>query len=319
LTTGTPLKIPRGATATVQILEGNSRPLTRSQLIAAAGEPVRTVIGATCLWESDAWIGDYRYVVFNICPEKRVDVFVQLWSEPDAPARWEVCSGQFNRATARWLPKDLGEKLRRLGFSLPDASEGAGPQNYARNATIRGLTDVAAAAETVLALFHDLFGYRGLTPIDVSVEYGTRAEERPVYSSFTPGDICKIAAAVGCSARVVGMTDDEGACAIEVRKGRVRAELLLGDRAEDQRLYASGLLGSSEVPSDAKTGAGKALKPYRLGRQPKAWRLGITLHFEGGVTAEWVAGRIAYGMNLIGRTIRGRRKSSVRKPLRAIH
>jgi hypothetical protein len=320
LTERTPLKLPRGTSATVDILAGNKRPLSQSQLVSAAGEAVRTAVAATCLWDADAWLGDYRYVVFNTSPKKHVDVFVQLWSEPGEPTLCEVCSGQFNNSTARWLPADLEDKLQRVGFSLPRRSEKRpGPQNYARHVTIRNRKEVASVAKTVLELFHDAFGYRGLTPIDVRVEYGSRAQERPVYSSFRPEDICKIASVLGYSADVVTSEGDEEAT-IELRKGSLRAEVILGDRVEGEKLYASGIVGSGRVPDRAKAGARHALKPYGLGRQPKVWRLGVMLNFEGGVTIDWVAGRIEHAMQLIARESRDEKRSRVRRlPAPRVH
>jgi hypothetical protein len=320
LTERTPLKIPRGATATVEILAGNNHPLTRSELIAAAGEPVRTAISGTCLWDLDAWLGDYRYVVFSTSPKKHVDVFIQLWSEPGEPAIWQICSGQFDKLTASWLPKDLGDRAERLGFSLGNRSQETNqPQNYSKHVTIRK-RDVASIAQTVLELFHDLFGYRGLTTLGVRIEYGTRAAERPVYSSFTPEDICKIASGIGCSAEIVAGSQGARTCAIALRKGRVRAEVILGDREKDRRLYASGIVGASNVPALVRAGAQHALKRYGLGGQRKQWRIGVTISFEGGVTTDWVAGRIRSAMDLIAQTNRDSEASKkARLPSRKVH
>jgi hypothetical protein len=297
--------VPSGLAGTRKILAGNKRRLTRAELHQKAGEAIREGVAGACLWPPDARLGDYRFVVFAIMPAKGVDVFVQLWSEPDGPVEWEVSSGQFNDKTAAWMPKDLDARLRPLGFTLPDrsASRDEEPQNYSQEVTIRTRRDVTRVTRAVLNILHDVFGYRGLKAIDVTLVSEGRAEDQPVYSAFTPAEICKIAARVGCSAKVAADdTIDEGTCTIRLRKRRSRAEMVLGDRADGgadgEELYASGFVGASVVSSEANAGVRRALRRERRPLRPTHWRVGVTMHFDGGVTAEWVAKRIEHGMRL---------------------
>jgi hypothetical protein len=67
------------------------------------------------------------------------------------------------------------------------------------------------------------------------------------------------------------------------------------------------------VPAAEKAGAQHALKPYRLGRQPKIWRLGVMLNFGGGVTIDWVAGRLVHAMDLVARPGRAQKRSGVKR------
>ena len=59
--------MPRLATATSQILEGNRRPLTRRQIRRRAGGHVAEAIAAGCVWDSTTVppLGDYHSVVLT--------------------------------------------------------------------------------------------------------------------------------------------------------------------------------------------------------------------------------------------------------------
>jgi hypothetical protein len=94
-----------------------------------------------------------------------------------------------------------------------------------------------------------------------------------------------------------------------LRKGPVVGHVVLGDQLTPN-LYASGFLGSPAVPA-AQRGARTALRRAQPNLRPGAWRIGVALYFEGGVTAEWVGQQIVRGMNLIASSAKGSRGRSV--------
>jgi hypothetical protein len=298
------LMMPRLGTATSQILESNQRPLSRRQLHQKAHGHVAEAVAATCLWDRNAVppLGDYHSVVFNARPARNVGVFVQLWSLPDAPALVAVSSGAEHVPSKRWLPPDLPARMERMGFEVGHSG------NYQREFRIRSRRDVERIAHLVIDIFYDAYDYRGTVPIDVQVVFDGRASEEIVYDSFTPAEIAQIATRLGYAARILPANAQSDATAtVALRKGAAVVEVVLGDRAEDSNLYASGFVGSPVIPAAAKRRARKALRRGQPRLHPDAWRVGVTLNFDGGVTAEWVGQRLEYGMKLVAATTRGTR------------
>ena len=220
---------------------------------------------------------------------------IQLRALPNAPVLIEVFSGAEPPLGKPSLSPDLAVVMKTMGFTV-DAHSG----NYQRVLKIRSMRDIERTALLVLDVLYDGFNYRGLVPIDVEVAFGGRASETFVYRSFAPQEIAEIATRVGYEARVVHSERDTAT--IVLRRGAVVAEVVLGDRAEDSNLFASGLIGSPLVPAAAKRGARMALLRDQPRLRPTAWRIGVTLWFDGGVTAEWVGRRIEYGMKLVAKS-----------------
>jgi hypothetical protein len=186
--------------------------------------------------------------------------------------------------------------------------------SYHRELRIGSIRDIERVALLVLDIFHDAFNYRGVVPIDVEVVYGGCASEEFVYSSFTPREIAGIAAELGFNARILDSgRNDHRTATIELRKGTTIAEVALGDPTDDSGTYASGFLGSRLIPAASRRGARIALRRDQPAVRPKAWRVGVTRWFEGGVTTEWVARRIASGMELVAKTAREARRGSFDK------
>jgi hypothetical protein len=196
--------------------------------------------------------------------------------------------------------------MERLGF------EQHGPGNYERLLRIRSMRDVERAARLVIDILYDPFKYRGLFPIEAQVVFDGRASEELVYTSFTPHEIAQVATRVGFAARIVPASDREGAPAtVMLRKGSVVGEVVLSERTEGSNLYASGFVGSPVLPPAAKRGARTALRRDQPGVRPDAWRIGVSLYFEGGVTPEWVGQQIVRGMRLVANTAKGSRGRSL--------
>jgi hypothetical protein len=297
--------LPRHAAATSEILPSQRRPLTKQQLHQKADANVAEAIALACLWEDKDGVpfGDYRSATFHIHPSKAVDVFVRFFTWPSGTAVMLLSSGAEDLPTRRWLPADLPERMKTLGFEM-------GPESghYERELTIRSRRDVERTARLVVDIVHDAFNYRGLVPFDVRVASEGRATEDFVYTSFGPEEIVRIAAKLGYRARVVQANGQNDATAtVELHKGKAAAEVTLSGPCEIPGQYTSGFLGSPSVSRAAMRGVRNALRRDRARLRADAWRVGVTLYFEGGVTAEWLALRIQAGMQLVSSTVPQRR------------
>jgi hypothetical protein len=243
--------------------------------------------------------------MFKARPARNVAVFVQVLSVPGAPVLVEVSSGAEHRPSKRWLSPDLPARMERMGFRPGHSG------SYQRELRIRSMRDAERMAHLVIDIFYDAFDYRGMVPIDGRVVFDGRAAEEVVYHSFTPAEVAQIATGLGYAARILPASPQEDATAtVALRKGAAVAEVVLSDRDEDSNLYASGFVGSVVVPAAAKRGGRKALHRAQRRVRPNAWRVGVTLSFDGGVTAEWVGRRLEYGMRLIATTTRKTRSSA---------
>jgi hypothetical protein len=297
--------MPRQSNAVSQILENNDRTLTRRQLHQKADKFVAEGIAATCLWDKSAEspLGDYHSVVFWARPAHNVGVTVQFWSLPGLPVLLQVSWRADHGPSRRFLPPDLPARMERSGF------EERGPGKHERMFRIRSVRDVERVARLVIDILYGAFRDRGLFPLEVQVVFDGRASEDFVHTSFTPHELAQIAMSVGYAARVLPADDQGAAAAIMLRKGPVVGHVVLGDQLTPN-LYASGFLGSPAVPA-AQRGARTALRRAQPNLRPGAWRIGVALYFEGGVTAEWVGQQIVRGMNLIASSAKGSRGRSV--------
>ena len=294
--------VPRGMVGDKNILAGNKRRLTRAELHRKAGPHIRAILAETCSWTGDEPPGDHRFVTFAVHPTENTEVFVQFWSEPNDVVVWEVTSGEFHDDTAAWLPKDLAARLKPFGLRLPsNRGPDPEPENYSRTVTIKTARDLTRVARAVVDIFHEVFAYRGLTPIQVHLNSGGAASYDAVYQTVSTDIICKIAKRAGCATTVADEDAAPGTSLIHVTRRGVSADVVLADDKGDG-WYASGFLGTTSVPRAARAGAQKAVTAELPAIQPDDWRVGVTLYFDGGVTADWIANRIAYGLSLIGRS-----------------
>ena len=290
------LVIPRGTGATVQITPPGKAPLTKDDLRTGIARTIADLVAATCLWKDEGWqIGDYRFMVLSVHPAKGVELYVQFWSEPLEPVLWEVSSGRANPPAGALMAGEPSAYVRRLGFRT-----GGRAKNFCCEVSMANRRDVNRVAADVVDILYDAFGYRGRPPIHVRLAYEGRSEIKPVYEAFTPQDLCKVLAGLGCDADIRRHTSRTSAV-IDIRQEPdVRAELVLGDRVPHQNLYRSALL-SLGVSDEADTLAVRHATASTLQNEKPPIRTGVTLHFDGGVTIDWVAGRLAYGLELATR------------------
>jgi hypothetical protein len=280
----------------MQIAPPGKPPLTKADLRGGIAGTIADLIAATCLWKDDGWqIGDYRFMVLSVLPAKGVELYVQFWSEPLEPVLWEVSSGRANPPADAMMAGEPSACVRRLGFRL-----GGRAKNFRCEVSIGNRRDVNRVAADVVDILYDAFGYRGRPPVHVRLAYEGRSEMKPVYDAFTPQDLCKVLAALGCDADIRRHTG-RSSVVIDIRHApAVCAELVLGDRVPHQNLYRSALF-SLGIPGEADTLAVRHATASTLQEEKPPIRTGVTLHFEGGVTIDWVAGRLAYGLELATR------------------
>jgi len=288
--------IPPGAAGTFQVLQSRKRPATRAALQALAGKAVAELIWATCRWRHSEWtLGDFRFLVFSTNQSRRVQLYIQFWSEPEEEVCWEVCSGKWNPPADQAMAGAPSEYVERLGFEI-----GGEAENFQRYVWIRRRRDAEQAARVVLDIFYDAFGYRGLTSIDGQVVSDSHGDLQRVFNSFTPEDLCKTASRLGWSPHLHEPVDDDDdrLAVIDLQRGNARAQIVLSAPVPAYRRYQSALIDVGDpLPADeAATRAALEGTPELLDAAPM--RVGRTLNFSGGDTADWLLTQVAAALQL---------------------
>jgi hypothetical protein len=274
----------RGDVLETTIFPARRKALSREDLQRALAPIVARWIRATCVWNRDAIIGDYRFVVFSIDVAPDVRVYVQFWAEPGEPVLWEVSSGHWNPPADQWLAGERSERIATFGFEL------AGPaDNFRREVDIRTPKQAARVAATVVDIMYAAFDYRGLHDVHAQLVYECRAALRLVYNGFTPEDLVKVFEACQFSAKVIDDDDDEPVVRV-VRRG-ITTTITCTGALPDQRLYTAATLTASPDMPSGDFRAIRRLVDDAIGPAERV-SFGTTLVFDGGVTVDWLVARI---------------------------
>lgn len=232
------LVIPRGSDATMTITAPGKTPLTKDELKTGIAGTIADLVAATCLWKDAGWqIGDYRFMVLSVRPAKGIELYVQFWSEPLEPVLWEVSSGRANPPADALMAGEPSAYVRQLGFRI-----GGRAKNFRCEVSLANRREVNRVAADVIDILYDAFGYRGRPALRVRLAYEGRSAMRPAYDAFTPQDLCKVLAGLGCDAEILPHRRGTSVVIDVRREPGVRAELVLGDRVPHQNLYRSAFL-----------------------------------------------------------------------------
>jgi hypothetical protein len=278
----------RGDVLETTIFSARGKPMSRENLQRALTPVVARWLRATCVWKSGTIIGDYRFVVFSIAITPDVQVYVQFWSEPGEPVIWEVSSGHWNPPADKWLAGERSERIAAFGFELAGNAD-----NFQREIEIRTPRQADRIAATVVDIMYAGFDYRGLRPVQAELVYECRAALRPVYEGFTPEDLARIFTACQFRAALIDDlvdSDDERPVIKAVRRGITTTVTCMG-ALPDQRLYTAATLTAGAYMPPADLRAVRRVLDAAIG-PPDSLEFGTTLVFEGGVTVEWLVGRI---------------------------
>ncbi len=258
--------------------------MSRDDLQRALTPVVARWLRATCVWNRDAIIGDYKFVVFSIAITPDICVYIQFWAEPGEPVTWEVSSGHWNPPADTWLAGERSERISAFGFELAGNAD-----NFRRDVEIRTPRQADRVAATVVDIMYAGFDYRGLRPVQAKLVYECRAELHPVYDGFTPEDLVKIFEA--CQFRAELVDDDDDRPVIRAVRRGITTTVTCREALPDQRLYTAATFtaGAYMPPADLR-GARRAIEAA-IG-PPESMEFGTTLVFEGGVTVDWLVGRL---------------------------
>jgi hypothetical protein len=274
------------------LLEASSEPIESLETLLDRCLPSLTAhIWQTCCWRDASelsTIGDYRFSVVQFEPLPDVALYVQLWSEPGEPALMEVSSGAWNPRAIKYVWRAQRRILEDRGFMV-----GGVARNFQKELTITSPEDAETVAREALAIFFDVLGYRGLQPLTMTLERGSRAEQRPAHTSFAPEDFIKIAEQRGFRASL--LVAESPSPVVTLQRGTFKGLAIFCAPIAYRNLFAA-------VHLRADVGAESSLPlPEQPDDQLPALRVvagqgrvtaDVSLMFDGGVTAEWVGNRM---------------------------
>jgi hypothetical protein len=204
-----PLKRPRGQAkvlppspfllgtdVTKTILAQGVRPKTNQELHSKLNRLVSAWVTAACVWSDAEWsLGDYRFVVFSIKVAPKIEVFVQLWSEPIEPVYWEVSSGRWNPPADKWLSGDRAERIKAFGFEI-----GGRAENFQKEVLIQSRANLTSVALTVIDILYAGFDYRGTARLEARICYESRAKSSRCWSPARRKTLerCSFTMVTGC-------------------------------------------------------------------------------------------------------------------------
>lgn len=287
---------------------GSRTPLTRRELHDALEGHVRAWLRAACIWRQLA-IGDYRSLLFSFEAAPGVYVYVQFWSEPAEPVRWEVSSGRTYPPTGAWLAGERAQRIEALGFTIG----GGKAQDYRRDVDVTTPAEAAAIAREVVTIFYDAFEYRGLQPITVRLLHEGRTELKPTFHAFTPRDVSKVFAGLGFRIEEPHGEDEVAPPVIRCRKRATTTFVHFWDQVEGDDLYARVRFEADiELPEEERRlhedilGARDDEDPYTT--------VSVVHAFSGGVTLEWLMARIGEWDAMLREGRRAVRRGRTRRP-----
>jgi len=277
------LTLERGEQVSGVIFKGARRPMTRADLLRAVAPVVAHWVKAACLWDDRAALGDSRFVVFSIDVAPRVEVYVQLWSEPGLPVLWEVSSGKADPPAEKWLAGDRAGRIEALGFVLPGDAE-----NYQKEVTVTTPAEATRVARAVVDICYACFDYRGQQPLHAFMAFESRADPQLTYDGFTPEDLILLLDACGFTVDAVEESDE--APVIRATRRGIETRLVCTDRTGDEVAFRTVVL-TAEVETTPEV-ARAAAAPVAANTERAVLTVGTTLMFGGGVTADWVLERL---------------------------
>lgn len=273
------------------LLEILDEPITSMDaLVMRSHRALSAQLWTTCCWPDDgsSWkIGDFNFLILSVETDADTRLYVQFWSEPHEPVLMEVGSGERCPGAIRHIGSAQRKILENHGYKC-----GGGARNYQRELVINSAADAEAAALEALSIVFDVFGYRGQWPLEIERHRGERAEHDPVYKSVTPEDFAKVAASAGFA---VTVTDVDETPLVVLKRGRRASFAFMEGRIPRQNLYSlvnlQGELTLKRRVKDDKIAdvnlSMRFIKIWRTGRHTA--RIRMSLPFDGGVTATWLA------------------------------
>jgi hypothetical protein len=276
------------------LLRASPKDRDRASLRRSLLPRIREVLATVCLWDPDSAIGDHAFCVFSYEPRRHVQVYLQIWSEPDDVVVWEVSSGNWHGPTKDYMRGARADAVRRAGFRI-----GGQARNFQRQVQIETLEHVDALASAIVDLLYDALGYRGRQALNVEAIADTDAPRRPMYETVTSDQLARILSRAGFECEE--QDPYKGAEPLLVTHKRQRATVLLMSRSKE-----GGYTGAAIGPAPVDYADGPFVPDSEV----------AMMEFVGGVTAEWIVANVGSWFEVSRREQRLAKKGPVAQPVK---
>jgi hypothetical protein len=292
------------------LLAARDAPLTTfAELVDACHRALSAHLWGTCLWPEDAEIGEFEFLIVECHPREDACLYLQFWSEPEASVITEVASGERAAAALRFVGPVQRQALAARGYA-----KGGEVKNFRKTLVIDSPEAAEAAALQALEVIWEVFGYRGLTALELQRERSERAEVERVHTSLTPHDFARVALSEGWGTQVI----EEGETPMVALKRGRRVSFAHFDWRSSENLFSAITLqadltsrGSISDETIARLNTEvRFIAAWRTERN--AVRVRMPLHLDGGVTVAWVEQALAHWQGTLRECDRRVRKGSER-------
>jgi len=196
-------------------------------LVEACATPVAAHLERLADWAGSGWkVGDFNRYVVATTLDGGLDLILTLSSEPLEDVHWQVAAGPPGTVPGC----ALRERLARFGFVV-----GAEAGRWERDLRIASARDAAAAANDLMALLTDAFGYDGRSVLTFTLSQGQRAEPGALYRALSPEDLRKLLHGWGYRAEIG--TTVSGNPVVRSGAGGFKFHILFAWPSKDGRLY----------------------------------------------------------------------------------
>jgi hypothetical protein len=187
--TDTPTKKAEFAPHQVIDLQGTlscGQPLPRSaQELSTLCLPALTeMVEQAGVWnidstDSEARLGDYRFLVLNFTDAADICRYAQIWSEPNCELTMEVGPGNREDAVLQAIADRMRPALIGRGFEI-----GGGANNFGKHLIAPSASDCARVAHEMLAILTEILGYDGTADLAYQLHQNTHLTAAHVISGI---------------------------------------------------------------------------------------------------------------------------------------
>lgn len=218
-----------------ELLIAEPAPRSAMAVLESCGAMLASHLAHVCVWpehrRNERWrVGDYSYYTLSFCPKPNVELYLQLWSEPDEQtAICEVSSGAKDGSVADYLDFSKHELLRDHGFEI-----GGGGANFRKIVSFTNWDNAHSVAREVIAILCNVLGYDGTVDLNYKLSLQTPYYQRLVLSELSPDTLRKLMNEWGFSAEL--KTDEKSRPVVRARNGAF-AVFLLDESKVGSRRY----------------------------------------------------------------------------------
>jgi len=157
---------------------------TRSEISEIVLEPLAQWVRQVVDWsgvsgDTDAYLGDYRFLVLSLQTASGADAFVQIWSDPFREIVMEVGPGNRKDALLQAFADTLRDPLLYRGFAI-----GGNADNYRKALSVIPGEEAFRIAHEMMGILFDVLRYEGCSNLEYRFEQNSHLRDAHVLTGI---------------------------------------------------------------------------------------------------------------------------------------